>query len=61
MYIDFQSIFQFALTGALAGALLLLFVYVICLLIEYWDDVLNCIIWITVLLIIFLSLASITN
>ena len=59
--IDFQSIVQFAVTGALAVALVILVGYVICLLIDHWDAILNCIIWITVILLIAISLAYITN
>ena len=55
MYIDFQNIAEIIMAILILVGVFYLACYLLCLLIEYWDAILNCIIVFTLGAIVFLT------
>lgn len=55
MYIDFQNIAEIIMAILISVGVFYLACYLLCLLIEYWDAILNCIIVFTLGAIVFLT------
>jgi len=55
MYIDFQNIAEIIMAILILVGVFYLACYLLCLLIEYWDAILNCIIVLTLGAIVFLT------
>jgi len=57
MYIDFQNIAEIIMAILILVGVFYLACYLLCLLIEYWDAILNCIIVFTLGAIVFLTVS----